>query len=259
MKSIRKEWAECATCGGRCHKGSLRCSGCHFNGLKKNLINGNRVCIDCSTPVRKYLKTLRCKSCWRSWRAKLSESARQTIARRPPKMKSCSRAACKQQNPQPIENFNRDRVRLDGRCPWCRTCQLERNSDEQTQALSKFHAICRRVNPLQRARLIVGAARSRARQKGLDFNIDAVWFADKIDTGICEATGIKISLDSHPKKGCRNPFAPSIDRIDSSKGYTKDNVQMVCWVYNAAKNDYGADIVLRMAQALTKKYSLVLQ
>ena len=30
----------------------------------------------------------------------------------------------------------------------------------------------------------------------------------------------------------RNPFAPSPVRIDNSKGYTKENVQWVCWMYN---------------------------
>jgi hypothetical protein len=30
---------------------------------------------------------------------------------------------------------------------------------------------------------------------------------------------------------------PSIDRIDSSKGYTPDNCRVVLWIINQAKND----------------------
>jgi hypothetical protein len=34
---------------------------------------------------------------------------------------------------------------------------------------------------------------------------------------------------------------PSIDRIDSSKGYTPDNCRVVLWIINQAKNDISED------------------
>lgn len=46
----------------------------------------------------------------------------------------------------------------------------------------------------------------------------------------------------------------SLDRIDSSKGYTKDNVQLTCWRINNAKNDGTATTFQEMCAAVTKKY-----
>ncbi len=35
----------------------------------------------------------------------------------------------------------------------------------------------------------------------------------------------------------RDPFLPSLDRLDCKKGYTADNVVLTCWAANAAKQD----------------------
>jgi hypothetical protein len=37
------------------------------------------------------------------------------------------------------------------------------------------------------------------------------------------------------KRGGRTCDSPSIDRIDNDKGYTKDNIEIVCWLYNSDK------------------------
>lgn len=48
--------------------------------------------------------------------------------------------------------------------------------------------------------------------------------------GKCQKTNIEFELCSEA-----SPFAPSIDRIESDKGYTPDNVQYVCCAYNLGK------------------------
>jgi hypothetical protein len=84
--------------------------------------------------------------------------------------------------------------------------------------------------------------RSRVMKKiGIDqFNVTIedlkqVW--DK-QNGICKYTGIKLTLPIHSKK--RNPDVQykmaSVDRIDSSKPYTADNIQFVSRSINYAKN-----------------------
>lgn len=58
--------------------------------------------------------------------------------------------------------------------------------------------------------------------------------------GICPYTGIKMTLPKttreHEQK-C-GPFRASLDRIDSNRGYMKDNVEFVCVVANLAKRNF---------------------
>jgi hypothetical protein len=65
-----------------------------------------------------------------------------------------------------------------------------------------------------------------------------------IKNSVCCKTGIAFRLAecSSPAHE-RNPFAPSPDRLDNSKGYTKDNVQWVCWMYNQLKGQAGEETV----------------
>lgn len=51
-----------------------------------------------------------------------------------------------------------------------------------------------------------------------------------------------------------NPFAPSIDRINNDLGYTKDNCQMVVWIYNCSKNVFTNEDLYKMCKAFIKKY-----
>ena len=96
------------------------------------------------------------------------------------------------------------------------------------------------------------AAKSRADKKGLEHDLSIKWLVDKLEVGVCEATGLPFCYEivGH---GPRNPFCPSLDRKDCSKGYTKDNVQVVVWMYNAAKGTWGHDYVLALVEALKYK------
>lgn len=74
---------------------------------------------------------------------------------------------------------------------------------------------------------------------------------------MCEATGLPfdfglegdpVDVDAH-----RSMFAPSMDQIKPRGGYTKENVQVVVWCYNAAKGEGTAADVLKMATALVER------
>lgn len=43
------------------------------------------------------------------------------------------------------------------------------------------------------------------------------------------------------------PDAPSLDRIDSSKGYTRDNIAVISWRMNVAKSNLTAEEVRKLA------------
>lgn len=91
-------------------------------------------------------------------------------------------------------------------------------------------------------------AKYRALEKNIEFDLDEEWVKDKLN-GVCERTLIPFYIGPYEKHR-RHPFAPSIDRIDNNKGYTKDNCQVVVWMYNQMKNEYSDDLVYNFAKAI---------
>ena len=74
--------------------------------------------------------------------------------------------------------------------------------------------------------------RALRRKLDVDIDIDFLIKLWEAQDGKCVITGYQMV---YPE--C-TLFSVSIDRIDSDKGYTKDNVQLVCQGINFAKNKY---------------------
>ena len=106
--------------------------------------------------------------------------------------------------------------------------------------------------PRGRAGTLYRDARRRSLASGVEFNLDREIIVKAIREGKCTITGLPFDLFPHPLYRC-NPFSPSIDRIDPSKGYVDDNVQVTLNIYNLAKSAYGHEDVLVMADALIRK------
>ena len=75
-------------------------------------------------------------------------------------------------------------------------------------------------------------AKQRAKAKGIEFTITK---EDITIPDICPVLGIKLSTTPESRK--KKYAAPSIDRIDNSKGYTKDNIVIVSCRANLLKKD----------------------
>ncbi len=114
----------------------------------------------------------------------------------------------------------------------------QREYEEKTLRTSLVHTL----------RRILSNAKTRARLKNLDCDLTNEWVLERVRANDwrCEKTGISFTCS----KRTRNPWKPSIDRIDSSQGYTTDNVQIVCMVYNNAKNTFTDDEIRHFAQEL---------
>lgn len=79
-----------------------------------------------------------------------------------------------------------------------------------------------------------------AERRSLGFTLPVEWFTERLEGGVCEESGIPFYfLDT---EGSRSAFAPSVDRVDSSEGYTPDNCRMVLWALNSAFGEWGAEI-----------------
>ena len=82
--------------------------------------------------------------------------------------------------------------------------------------------------------------RSRSRRKGFACEMQIHDLRSLLIrcNGRCEVTGLKLHTSW---EGKRHPMAPSIDRIDSSKGYVRGNCRVVCYAVNVAMLHWGED------------------
>jgi hypothetical protein len=85
------------------------------------------------------------------------------------------------------------------------------------------------------------------------------WIAQyKKQNGICVLTGITMTWEysSHENSdfysSVKYPYNISPDRIDSSKGYTKDNIQFVCNRVNAMKNNMNTEELLYFCKKIVE-------
>lgn len=107
-----------------------------------------------------------------------------------------------------------------------------------------------------RAREMLTAAKHRAANKGVEFSIDYEWLVERLAPMRCELTGIELKMTDDEYVGKQSPFAPSIDRINSSKGYSKENCRVVCWGINCGMSSYGEEIYMQIAAAYLKRTGL---
>jgi hypothetical protein len=79
-----------------------------------------------------------------------------------------------------------------------------------------------------REKFMFSCAKKRAEKKGWIFNIT---IEDIKIPKVCPLLGLTLDC------GARGKNSPSLDRKDSAKGYTKDNVWVISWRANDLKRD----------------------
>lgn len=89
-------------------------------------------------------------------------------------------------------------------------------------------------------------AKARAKKKGLEFTITK---EDVVIPEVCPILGYKFVIGGEGQNKC----SPSIDRIDSSKGYTPDNIQIVSRLYNSMKWDSTQEELIHFCKSVLEK------
>lgn len=89
----------------------------------------------------------------------------------------------------------------------------------------------------------ISDAKKRARARNIDFDINAVFVLDMLERQEyrCAVSGIQFS-DVEVNDAHKRPYMPSVDRIECSKGYTRDNVRIVCVAVNTMLQDWGDSV-----------------
>lgn len=91
---------------------------------------------------------------------------------------------------------------------------------------------------------------NRAARKGFGImaqqEFDRLW---EYSGGRCAITHARFSMK--PEKGkFKRPWAPSIDRIDVTKGYEFTNCRLVCTAVNLAMNEWGEKVLFELVRRL---------
>jgi hypothetical protein len=108
----------------------------------------------------------------------------------------------------------------------CKTCSLKAINNNKYGSPEKRKELHRK-DP---RKIMLMNARQRAKQKGLDFNIE---LSDIVITEMCPLLNIPMYV-SDIKIG---PNSYSLDRIDSTKGYIKGNIMVISHKANTAKGN----------------------
>jgi hypothetical protein len=149
--------------------------------------------------------------------------------------------------------FGRDKNTASGFAGTCRTVVKARNSSAHLRARDQNnlrHKVNRRRQrasvdaALWAMKKLVSDARRRAAARGYEFNLDA---AKMERPATCPVFGWRLVYQAERR---RKPNSASLDRIDSSRGYTTDNVWVISWRANMLKSDASAAELRAVADAL---------
>ena len=100
-------------------------------------------------------------------------------------------------------------------------------------------------------RVMYRAAKTRAKLKGIEFNID---YSDIVIPEKCPILGIDIVVQAGRGTKGGKPNSPSLDRIDNEKGYIKGNVQVISHFANSMKFTANKDQLLSFAKWVLNTY-----
>lgn len=103
------------------------------------------------------------------------------------------------------------------------------------------------------AKRLLWAARDRSRDGACKIDLseaDMLEIVRRAD-GHCEVTGIPFNRNA--LAGTRRPYAPSLDRINPTAGYTKDNCRLVLFAVNVAMSDWGESVFAHIARVYMGK------
>lgn len=132
---------------------------------------------------------------------------------------------------------------LDKRCHKCKV--------EQNKIVRANYSDEKRLEKILQDRWL--SARTRAQNKNRVFDItkeDLMELWNKQE-GKCAIS--KLPMTYTIDNG-RNPYNVSVDQINPSKGYTKDNVQLVCMSVNQLKSDFDMEIVINICKNILSNY-----
>jgi hypothetical protein len=124
-----------------------------------------------------------------------------------------------------------------------------RGKKENNNRSQKYRDALKTKDPVRYTCLqLSGSAQKRAKKFNMDFDIKTA-FLISIAPEKCPVFGFDLIYGP----GTKGKFAASIDRIDSTKGYTKNNVQIISYLANLMKSNASKSEMVLFSRWVLKK------
>jgi hypothetical protein len=140
---------------------------------------------------------------------------------------------CKQLLPQNLFSYKIKENPSQGIRDKCKSCSAEKARKERERRKNNWK--------YQPTLAMLSNSRQRAKKAGMEHTIT---IDDIVIPEYCPVLGIKLNIGDRKKHG----NAPSIDRIDNLKGYTKENIMIVSNRANMLKNDATLEELIMMGK-----------
>ena len=137
----------------------------------------------------------------------------------------------------------------DGLDKRCHNCKIKQNKEARTNYSEE-----RRLEKILQARWL--GARDRAKSKNRLFDISKEDLMDLWNKQEGKCAISKIPMTFNIDSG-RNPYNISIDQINPSRGYTKDNIQLVCMCVNQLKSDFDMNTVINICKNILNNHNIL--
>lgn len=212
---------------------------------KKGIIT-HKICTQCneSKILDSYCASKNNKTDGRNPVCRKCKSEKRKAANYQPKQtgtKCCS--GCKET--LDVSKFNKDKSSNDGLQSSCKKCQLKRLYKKSSTFDGFMYKLFQDIK---------GNTKKKAKDIDIQITIQDIKDIYTTQNGKCAMTGMKMTYtvlhDDKSDEHIKNKWNISIDRIDSDKGYTTDNIQLVCATINRMKMDLGNDEFLFLCDKL---------
>jgi hypothetical protein len=168
---------------------------------------------------------------------------------------------------KPLDSFHNDKNKPGGKAYLCKPCNIAKVGDWQRRNATRKLENSRRSasNNTQKgtyfvedlahlpgntwqcvATRLIKRAQRNAKKRGIEFGLTQTDILPMLRVGSCPLSGYKFRYTY----GAYDAYAPSLDRIDSDKGYVPGNVRIVCFLLNVGMNQFGFDVAADLWNAV---------
>lgn len=104
------------------------------------------------------------------------------------------------------------------------------------------------------ASALLYSCRKSAKARGLECTLTLERVIELAEPMVCSVSGLPLRWDKEGDS-FRNPWVPSIDRLDNSRGYHDDNIRLVCCAFNIMRSDFSDEVVKTLARAVAENWN----